>query len=204
MGKFEKFSITIIFGAVMPVFLFLAGWWGSIGRVSENMISVAALAGLASGVMVDILFFRKWLRNVYDTDMKILMIIYLFYSICIFGFFMGVPVFNLLAGIVGGMFAGRKLYYDNASINKVKCNIKRLCSFTSAVMLAICLASAYFALKDPGDTARNLEGMFNIGKFSINTGIVVGIIVIGGFALIIFQYWLTKKAAMIVYNKGKS
>lgn len=203
MNKVEILVTALIFGAVLPILLFLAGWWSSIGLVSDNLIFVIALIGLSLGIIIDILFLKKWLRNVYNTDLKLLIIIYLFYSVCTFGFFMGVPIFNLMIGIAAGVFVGRKSYFKKESINKAKCSIRKACNFTTAVIIIISLASAYFALKDPMDTARNLEGMLNIKSFSITTEMIIGIIIIGGFILALSQYWLTKKAALIAFNHGK-
>ena len=203
MNKVETMVIDLVFGAVLPIFLFLAGWWSSIGLVSDNLIFVIALTCLSLGIVIDILFLKKWLRNVYNTNWKLLIIIFLFYSICTFGFFMGVPVFNLMIGIMAGIFVGRKLYHDKKSINEVRCNIKKTSIFTTVVILIISLASAFFALRDPMDTARNLEGMFHIQSFSITTQIIIGIIVIGGFVLALSQYWLTKTVALTTFNHGK-
>lgn len=203
MNKVETLLMALVFGAVLPIFLFLAGWWSSIGLVSDNLIFVIALTCLSLGIVIDIVFLKKWLRNVYITNFKLLVIIYLFYSICTFGFFMGVPVFNLMLGIMAGIFVGRKSYHDKKSINEVRFNIKKTSIFTTVVILTIALASAFFALRDPMDTARNLEGMFHIQSFSITTQMIISIIVIGGFVLALSQYWLTKTAALTTFNHGK-
>jgi len=203
MNKVETMVMALVFGAVLPIFLFLAGWWSSIGLVSDNLIFIIALTCLSLGIVIDILFLKEWLRNVYNTNWKLLIIIFLFYSICTFGFFMGVPVFNLMIGIMAGIFVGRKLYHDKKSITQVRCNIKKTSIVTTIVIVTISLASAFFALRDPMDTARNLEGMFHHQSFSITTLMIIGIIVIGAFVLALSQYWLTKTAALTTFNHGK-
>lgn len=201
MGKIEKNLTILIFGAVLPIFFFLAGWWGSIGRVSDDLIFSIAFIGLGMGIILDILFLKKWLVNVYGIDTKLLAVIYLFFSTCTFGFFMGVPVFNLLVGMMAGFFAGRKSYHKKENRFKAKANIREVSIFTAVVMLLTCISSAFFALRDTMDTARNLEGMLHLGAFSLTTSMLIGIIVIGGIVLVSVQYWLTKKAAIIAYSK---
>lgn len=204
MKKAEKIIMAVIFGGVPPIFLFLAGWWGSINLVDTKYIFINAFTGLALGVAIDILLFRKQLKNVYDNGYGIPAIVYLFYSICVFGFFMGFPVFNLFVGIMAGIFIGRKLFYELDSNDILISTIKKASAFTAAVMAAICFASAYIALKDPVDTARNLEGMFNLRPFFVTTPIIICIIVIGGLVLILTQYLLTKAAATAAFNRGES
>jgi len=203
MSKIEDMLMAFIFGSVLPILLFLAGWWGSISLVPENTIFIIALIGLTAGVVIDILFLQKWLRNIYNTNLRLLIIIYLFYSICTFGFFMGVPIFNIIPGIMAGIFIGRRLYLGKKSMNETKYYIKKTCIFTTAVIIAISAASAFLALKDPIDTAGNLEGMFNIKSFQINTEMIIGLIIIGGLVLAASQYWLTKISAIITFRHGE-
>ena len=94
LQKIELAIISVLFGAV-PIFIcFLAGWWISIPLVPESWIFLCALVGLLIGVLVDVLFLRRWVRNVYSMRPLVWMFVYLFYSIGMFGFFMGVPALS--------------------------------------------------------------------------------------------------------------
>lgn len=204
MRKAEDFLLFFIFSSVVPIFFFMAGWWGSIGLVPENLIFIIAIIGLVLGIVLDFLFLKKQLKNVYETDRKILIIIYLFYSIGMFGFFMGVPIFNLMIGILAGMFIGRRSYQKKEGSEKFGNEIRKTCVFTTAVMIAISMTSAVIALKDPLDTARNLEGMFNQRVYSITRTMILLIIVLGGFLLALAQYLLTKVAGTVAYHSGEN
>lgn len=57
----------------------------------------------------------------------------------------------------------------------------------------LCVASAVLALASPSTTA-DLEGMLAV-PFEVTTPIVVGLIVVGGAALLTAQYWVTGCAA---------
>ena len=200
MNIVEKTVMTIIFGSVLPILLFIAGWWGSFRLVPEKRVIIFAIFGLGLGILADALLLRKWLHTPYQTNSKILLLIYLFYSIGSFGFFMGVPVFNLLIGMAAGIFTGRQACLSQDNIIETKHKIAKVSVFTSVIMIIFCILSAVIALRDPIDTARNLEGMFRIQSFMISTAVIIGIIVIGGFLLVFFQYWLTRQAALIAYG----
>lgn len=199
MSKIEKVGFGLMIGAVVPVTLFLAGWWVSIGRVEDRHIFIVGLAGLVFGIITDILFLRKWIANPYAIGVRTAEVIYIFYSVCMFSFFMGVPVFNLFAGIMFGAFIGRKLKACNTDKEQSEKDIRNISRFTSYTMIFISLASAFFALKDPLDTASNLQGMLNISAFAITTPMLICVIVFGGTALVLSQCWLTAKAARVTY-----
>lgn len=199
MNKIETYLNRFVFGAVFPILLFLAGWWTSfLFRVPENRIFFFALAGLASGLLINVFLLKKWMKHIYDIDSKILMMIYMFYSICFFGFFMGVPVFNIIPGIFAGFYLGRKSSHFNLAEETVNKVIRSGSLFTTLVMGLICIGSAYFALKDPS-TAANLQAMFKV-HFEITHEMLFGLIVFGGVFLVTIQYLLTKWAAQFAFN----
>ena len=203
MNIAEKSVLTVIFGSVLPILLFLVGWWASFRMVQESMIVVFAASGLVVGILIDALFLRKWFQKPYQTSTKVLILIYLFYSAGIFGFFMGIPVFNLITGLAAGIFTGRKARLNHENINEFNSKIVKVSTFTSVIMVIICIFSAAIALHDPSDTARNLEGMFRMQPFTITTAMIIGIILIGGILLALLQYWLTRQAALAAFGIRK-
>ena len=58
---------------------------------------------------------------------------------------------------------------------------------TTIILFGICLISAWIALKDPLDTALNLQGMFQLG-FTVTQNMVLGIVMFGGVVLLGLQY----------------
>lgn len=178
--------------------LFLAGWWGSIGLVAERDIFKIALLGLGLGILIDLIFLKKWVANAFNLNRAILLFIYLFYSICIYGFFMGFPVFNAAMGIVAGLYVGRRMYHQKTDSREFDRNVQVTSVFATAVMAVICLSSALLALSETNLPAQ-LEGMFNL-NFEVTWPMIIGIIVLGGTALILSQYWLTRKAASLAFR----
>ena len=191
MNKIEKTFLGLILGGIFPLIGFLGGWWGTSQYFSNNWVLVAALGGLALGLIGDGLILKKWVAGAFEMDLKIWMGVFFFYSICVFGFFMGVPVVNVALAIPAGLIIGRKLARHPISSEAEKRLTLGTNFFTTGVMAFICASSAYLALRDP-TTAANLEGMLRL-PFEVTQGMIVTLIIVGGAALLGLHWVLVAK-----------
>ena len=194
INRLEMILYKIIFWGVLPTILFLAGWWSSIGLKDNQEIFSIALAGIGLGILIDVLLLKPWLRSLETLSNGILISVYVFYSIMVLGFFMGVPLFNVGLGILAGRFIARVGLYKGLSKVQMDKLIHSTARITTIILFGICLISAWIALKDPMDTAINLQGMFQLG-FTVTESMVLGIVVFGGILLLIVQYILTVRFA---------
>ena len=198
LQKIEQLALGIIWGAI-PVFsLFIAGWWLSIPFVPESQIYIWALSGLLLGIVVDVIFLRRWVRKSYSTRLWIWAAIYVYYAVGMFGFFMGFPLFHVLLAIPAGLYIGRVLIRSGADRERMQKVARKLAIFTTAVLFVICLASAILALIN-GNAARELQGMFDL-SFTVTNTVVVGIILSGGTAMLVFGWWLTIATVKWMYS----
>jgi hypothetical protein len=200
LRKLESIFIVIIIGPVLPILLFLAGWWTSLIFVTERIVFIFSLIGLGIGFIIDIIIFKQ-IMKAYWWKQSILAMIYLFCSVCFLGFFMGVPIFNLAVGAIGGVFMGRKFYHEGIDKEHLKKASAYFALFSASVMALVSIASAYFATKDISDTALNLHGMFKLQFVPTNQMIIV-LIIVGGAGLVLTQYWIAKKLAHWAYGIG--
>jgi hypothetical protein len=198
MRKLEIVVIGLIFGAIPIIVGSLAGWWLSIPFVPESLIFVGLLAGLLVGVLIDVAFLKNWIRRAYSSSPIVWSGVYLFYSIGLFGFFMGVPVFHVGLAVPAGFFVGAYLANQDAQLPQVQKAARHSSMVTTCILALVCGASATVALIDPY-TADNLEGMLGLG-FPITTPMIVGIILVGGSLLLVLQWWLTKKSVELTYR----
>jgi hypothetical protein len=196
--KIEKLIIGILVGLIPVVVCFLGGWWLSYIFLPESWIGPCALGGLLLGILLDVLFLKTGIQRVYSLKPIFWMAAYLFYSVCTFGFFMGVPLFNVMLALPAGFFVGSWLVKTGADLASTKKFAQDTAIFTTAVLLMICIASAAIALNDPY-TAANLEGMFNLNS-ELTQSMIIGIILVGGLAILALQWWLAKKSVEITYN----
>ncbi len=194
----EKIGIGIVFGMAPILVCFIAGWWGSIPFVPESRIYLFALAGLLSGIVIDAIFLKRWIRQAYSVKPLIWKSLYVFYSIGMFGFFMGVPIFHVLLGLPAGVLVGRWLIHNGADSASMKKTSRQSAVFTTSVMGLICLSSAVIALMHPS-TGSEVQHMLGLG-FEITPLMVLGIILIGGTALLVIQWWLTTLSVKWTYR----
>jgi hypothetical protein len=163
-------------------------------------VFVFGLIGLGIGCIIDIILFGQIIKA-YWWKQGILAMIYLFYSMGFFGFFMGVPIFNLAVGALAGVFMGRRFYHRGVAKERLQKASTSFALFSASIMVLVSIASAYFATKDIRDTALNLRGMLKFQFLPTNQTIIV-LIVVGGTGLVLTQYWITKKLTHWAYRIG--
>jgi hypothetical protein len=192
LARIERLFLTVVIGLIFPILLGLAGWWGSIPFVSQDRIILFAMGGVLAGVLVDLLFLRRWIRKALSAPILWPGAAYLFYSVGVFGFFMGVPVFNLLLGPVWGYFMGMRLQSANADKPTVAKAAHRSALFTSGVLALACLASLVIAFLDPSLEA-NIQGMFSLSE-PLDRSLILGLSTVASAVLVVTEYFLTRTA----------
>lgn len=198
MHRIEIGALGLTIGSIPIIGGFLAGWWLSIPFVPESQIFLWAMLGLGFGGLIDVVFLRSWLRRAYSIAPLVWISIYLFYSVCFFGFFMGVPIFNMVLSVPAGFFVGARLARSGVTLLLVQKTALRLSMFTTSVLTLACVASAYLALADP-HTGANLEGMLGL-SFPVTVPMIIGLILVGGFLILAIQWRFTNKSVEWTYR----
>lgn len=198
MSKIVKLLFNLIILFTLPIALFLLFWWSSLLFTTDNkMIAIAALTGLIAGFLLDYLIQKERKYQLYLLPKWILITIYSLYSIYIFGFFMGVPIFNLIPGILAGYYWRQRILLQRTSPYIYKKSIKEVALFTAVWMSVISVVAIYLGLTDEY-TISNLKGMLNISLSKLQLTIFA---VMGGIFLTLFQYWITQKVITIKLHK---
>jgi len=200
MKPLDKLLFGLLFGLSFPLFFFLIAVLGFYLFQDYN-VYYFVFTGIIIGILTDILLLKKMLRITLELPKWIIIGLYLFYNICIYGMFMGFPVFNLGIGIIAGYYYGIKINHQNYPLKQIEQIKKNVSLFTGFIMLLICISSALIALTEK-TIGLELQGMLGLG-FQVTRGMVIAIILIGGTTLIITQYFLTKIAmTLTIKNKG--
>jgi len=199
MSKIVKLLFNLIILFTLPIALFLLFWWSSLLFTTDNKkIAIAALTGLIAGFILNYLIQKIRKYQIYLLPKWILIIIYSLYSIYTFGFFMGVPIFNLIPGILAGYYWRQRILLQRTSPYIYKKSIKEVAIFTAVWMSVISMVAIYLGLTDEY-TISNLKGMLNISLSKLQLTIFA---VMGGIFLTLFQYWITQKVITIrLHNK---
>jgi hypothetical protein len=193
----ENIFLALVFGGIAPIFFFLAGWWGAYFFDPESQIPVFMLAGLGLGIIIDLLFLGKWIKLAYRIHPIILIAIYLFYSVGIFGFFMGVPVFNIVMGPLAGFYIGRKMGIEKINSEEKERIIHWTGLFTSFVLAVACLAALVLAASE-STLAANINGMLHdmIGlKSTFDNQTLLILSALAGVGIVVVEYYLTQAVA---------
>jgi hypothetical protein len=185
----ERLFLQALIGLIAPVVGLLAGWWGSIPFVPEASIKYFALGGLLAGVFIDMLFLHRWVRKAYELPVTGFVLVYLFYSACLLGFFMGVPVFNFFLGIIAGYYVGLCLRHKDADRPAVDKTAHKASLFTAAMMAVVCVISLTIAYLDASLSA-NIQGLFNLEN-AISKPLILTYSSLGGILLVVLEYFIT-------------
>jgi hypothetical protein len=191
--KLERFVLGLILGPLAPLVGFLGAWWAVYTWLPEAWIPFVALSGLLLGILIDFFYLKRWVEAAGRFNPKLWAAIYLFYSVGIFGFFMGVPVFNAALSVPAGFVVGARLTSRGADGAQVRRAAGRTALFTTAVLALVCAASALIALLSPS-TPSDLKGLLGL-SFEVTQGMVVGLILAGG-ALLLALGWILAQIAV--------
>jgi hypothetical protein len=188
--RIDRFIFNSLFGLALPILCFLLFWWGSLLFASEEkIIMISALTGLGIGIIISLLVKILFKPDIYGLSKQVLVLIYLFFNFGMFGFFMGVPVFHPILGIIAGYYWSKRLKVLKCKTN-YRAEIKRISLFTAIVIGIVCICSAVFALMSKS-TPSDLKQMLNL-SFDVSQSILVSLILFGGLFLILIQYLSTK------------
>jgi hypothetical protein len=192
MKAMERGVMAMVIGCIPPIVGLLASWWGTASVLPERGVMVAALGGVAVGLVIDALFLRRAMARADSAPYWLWAAVYIFYAVGAFGFLMGVPVLVVLPGLPAGMLIGGRLARQGATAEQARRAARHASAFTTAVTFLACAASATIALIDPF-TAGSLEGMLGLA-FEVTTPMIVALILVGGAALLAIQWMLTGAA----------
>jgi hypothetical protein len=197
----ESLIVAAFIVILVPVCLFFASWWLSVGIVPERYIPLCAFGGLALGAVLDLIFLAKWTARAYLVPLGSLMLLYIFISIVTYAVFMGVPVFNLVPGAVAGIYMGRRLRHAGVGGREAVGAIRRTGIFAAAVIGCAAAVSAFLALRQLS-TGAELERMFDL-NFSLTRPMLIGLITALGPGLVAGQYFLAVRCAWMAHGRQR-
>jgi len=190
MTRTDRMFSRIVLGAITPVLLMLTGWWGTLGILGDHPAIVpAAFGGLALGIVLDLTVLRTRLDSLFDLGLTSLSAVALFYSIMIYGFFMGFPLFLLMVGIAGGHVVGRHAGICRLTSEWTARESRRVATVVTATLAALCVATAWLTLNEP-TIGLQLQHMLGL-PFAVTDPMIYVTIVVGGAGLLAAQYGAT-------------
>ncbi len=198
----ERFALGLILAPLAPLAGLLSCWWAAYAWLPESWIPFTAITGLLVGVVVDIFMLKKLLER--RLSLLLWVVVFLFYSVGVFGFSMGVPVLNTALAVPAGFVIGSRLAAEKADRLRVRKTARRTAWFTTAVLALTCAASALIALVS-SSTASDLRGMLGLG-FEVTQAMIIGLILVGGAGLLAAGWGLSVASVRLTFSflQGKA
>ena len=200
MTKTDKTVSLLVLGTLTPVCFLLLFWWGSIPFVEERLVPVMALLGLLAGAALDCTLLRRFVFRLFSLPVPALAALGACYSVLVYGFFMGFPVFNSLVGIAGGTIAARACVLQGLTEEETNKRLREINLFFLGLLFVLCVCSAILALNEP-TIGLQIKGMFSL-PFDVTFGMVWALILLGGALLLVFQYFCASRIARCVLKKA--
>jgi hypothetical protein len=186
----DKLYLLCVWGTPAPLLLSgiaLTFWMYFFQNIS---VYYFVITGFLLGIIFDFFFLKKSLGKALDLSLPKLSLFYIFYTIMIYGFFMGMPVPILIMGPFAAYYFGIKSANRVIEDNEKKNLIRQLSWFSTLVMFIICCLTALMGLSQE-NIGLELKGMLGL-NFNVTRIMIWGLILIGGSVLIVAQYFITK------------
>ena len=196
----EILALSLFFGFI-PLIICLAATVLFVGMVfGPEVLGPWTLWSLLPALAIDVVFLKKWVRNAYQINTKILAAIYIFYAIVAIGMFMGIPIPHFIMCITAGIYTARKMLLTEADEQNRKWAFKRMARFCAAVMALICCLMALWAI-----LGQMIGYRFETPwlSFTFTVPIFFAIVLSGGAVLVLTQYWLTATAAKVTFRLSR-
>ncbi len=197
---YRKIFTILIYKTPLPVSLFLLLWWFSNSFLSSLVSLLIGLAGLATGLFLNYVLVQP--VQFYHIKKRILGLIYLFFSIAFMGFFMGVPIFNLLLGVLAANYLSIRVLSNKRDEKNIMHNLKQGAVFTALVLMLMFILSFCCLNIDYSNYISFIDNITPINVKKINLPLVFFIL---SLIIVLVQYYLTLFAAktMVEFRKFK-
>jgi hypothetical protein len=203
LSRTESILIALFVSIACLLSTFVLAWWGStFVTMSERIVTYSALAGLGLGLLLLVVWLRRWIHSFYAVSSILTVSAYLCWSVIALASFMGLPVGNLVLGSLAGLYIGRKAHHQCMATSLFERQARQVGLFTAAVVGFISTAMGILAVQER-ETMQVILGLVGLSRLAATeTGRVV-LVAIAVPALIAIQYWLTRVAASWGYKVGR-
>ncbi|HOU74633.1 MAG TPA: hypothetical protein PLW22_07730, partial [Tenuifilum sp.] len=191
MKRFEKRISGLLIGSIFPLSLGLLSLtiWFLLDK-SESRLFIYLISGLLIGGLIDIKFLKSWINQRFNLPIWIIASIYIMYNIFVYGFFMGLPVFNAFLGLLAGYYFGNRICFNKIKPERQPKLLNQVSLFTGVIMTLVCISSGFLAIYDNG-AAGMIQDVLGL-NFEVTRSMLWGIVLIGGFILIFVNVFLTR------------
>ncbi len=197
VSKIESLILGMFLGLVPPLFCLLTTLVITAILFEIEVFGPWMLWSLVPGIIIDIVFLKKWVSKAYQINNKALAVIYLFCSVVALGMGMGVPIFNFALGIAAGLYSARKVHFIGADEERRNQDFRKTAVFSAMVMALMCCLITLWAIAGEMIGYR-FESPFL--SFTFTVPIFSAVVLTGGAVLVLLQYCLTRLSAKLAFK----
>ena len=197
VSKIESLILGMFLGLVPLVFCLLTTLVITAILFEIEVFGPWMLWSLVPGIIIDIVFLKKWVSKAYQINNKALAVIYLFCSVVALGMGMGVPIFNFALGIAAGLYSARKMHFIGADEERRNQDFRKTAVFSAMVMVLMCCLITLWAIAGQMIGYR-FETPFL--SFTFTVPIFSAVVLTGGAVLVLLQYCLTRLSAKLAFK----
>jgi len=208
MSKAESIAVGLVVGILCPLLSFVLCWWSTAALViyqvlpiPESVITVAAFTGLVVGLVLDALCLRKWIAQFYNAGVRLMVLVYLFCSTIAVAFFMGLPLGNIVLGMLAGVYVGRRQHNAGGSKELFPMTVRKVSVFTAFVTGLEALPIGLLALGE-GMVVELLQQIVGLEESVIVGPVGIGLVGLLCVVLMAVQFWCTRTAAWFAFGHG--
>jgi hypothetical protein len=195
---YRKLFAIAIYQTPIPLALFLLVWWISNSFFSPTLAFMAGIGGLLLGLWLNRELVLPY--QFFKVNKRVLALLYFFYSIAFMGFFLGIPVFNLLLGLFAGNYIAIRIISYVRDHKEVHDSIHYGSLFSAFVLLLICLISGFFTIHDMQNSLQIIRETMHI---KLTAKALVYIIAVSTLVMVVVQYFITRFTANTVLELHK-
>jgi hypothetical protein len=205
MRKTESIIVGLVLGITIPLLTFVVFWWAmalihfSIPSFPVEVVIAAAFTGLLVGILLDLVYLKRWVKGFYTANPWMLMVFYLGLCIATVAVFMGLPVGTLIVGVGAGIYVGRRRRVASAGITTSTLSIRKTAAFAAFVTAMAALPIGLLALDDPNIISM-VETRLLFDHIQINSMTGPALIVLLCCILFAVQYGCTLAAGKLSYR----
>jgi hypothetical protein len=208
VSKTESIIVGSFVGLACPLSFFILGWWISatlaiyrVFPISESSIAAVAITGFCIGILLDVFFLRKWTVRFYTFDLKVIVPVYLFWSMAAVALLMGLPFYNLVLGTLAGLYVGRKWIHAGADKEEFRRVATSASILTGLVTSGEEVPIGVLGLREAW-VVESIRTMTGLEESTIAGPTGIGLVVIACAMLFVVQFWCTRTAARFAFRIG--
>lgn len=149
------------------------------------------------------LYLKRWMDGFYNVNTMFMIMAYLFWSAIAVALLMGLPLLNIILGILAGLYIGRKQLHKKAPRDPFTKTAWKVSLFTALVTGLEALPIGFLALRE-STVNEVLVSVIGSSQSVATDSLGIAIVIMLCLMLMVIQFLCTRTAAKIAFGLGSA